>query len=332
MPEITVLVPSYNHAPFIERALRSIFAQTRAPKKLIVIDDGSKDESIAVIEETLKDCPFEAGFIARENRGLCATLNEGLAKTDTAYFAYLGSDDIWLPTFLEAQTKLLESRPAAVLAFGHAYVIDEQDNIFDRTDNWTEFADEDMLPLLLRGIIFSSPTVLYRTAPLSKYGWNEDARLEDYELYLNLCAAGSFARNTNIIAAWRQHGTNTSDNFPLMLHEQLAAQDRLAGRLGVGRMKLEEVQRARKFNAVPDLVRSGSKAEALALFRENLDGASSIGQVIKTAVQLAVPGALFRWNRRRKRKQAIAKYGKLDVLDLASTSSVPEKDEDNSPG
>lgn len=312
MPEITVLVPSYNHAPFVERTLRSIFAQTLAPKKLIVIDDGSKDESVPAIEETLKDCPFEAGFIARENRGLCATLNEGLAKTDTEYFAYLGSDDIWLPTFLEEQATLLESRPNAVLAFAHAYVIDEQDNIFDRTDNWTEFADEDMLPLLLRGVIFSSPTVLYRSAPLRKYGWNEDARLEDYELYLNLCAAGSFARNTNVIAAWRQHGANTSDNFPLMLHEQLAAQDRLAGKLGVGRMKLEQVQKARKFNAVPDLIRSGNKSNAFALFRENLDGARGLGQIIRTAAQLAVPNALFQWNRRRKRKQAVAKYGKLE--------------------
>ena len=314
MPEISVLVPSYNHAPFVERALRSIFAQELQPKKLIVIDDGSKDESAEIIERWFEenDPPFDRGMISRENRGLCATLNEGLARTESEYFAYLGSDDIWLPTFLEEQTALLESRPKAVLAFSHAYVIDEQDNIIDRTDNWTPFADGDMLPLLLRGVIFSSPTVLYRTAPLRKYGWNEDARLEDYELYLKLCATGEFARNEKVLAAWRQHETNTSDDFSLMLKEHIAAQDRLAGHLGLDRATLDKIQTELKFHAVDDLIRSGNKSEAFAFFKENTGGAGSAGELIKTAARLAVPRALFQWNRRRKRKQAVAKYGKLE--------------------
>ena len=142
MSEISALVPSYNHAPFIERTLRSIFGQTVPIKKLIVIDDGSKDESIGIIERVLRDCPFEYEFIKRENRGLCATLNEGLSRSGSEYFAYLGSDDVWLPTFLDEQMRLLDSRPNAVLAFSHAYVIDEHDNIFDRTDNWTRFGQK----------------------------------------------------------------------------------------------------------------------------------------------------------------------------------------------
>jgi alpha-1,3-rhamnosyltransferase len=315
MPEVTVVVPSYNHAPFIERSLRSIFAQTLTPKKLIVIDDGSKDESADVIERWREDHdpPFDWEMIFRENRGLCATLNDGLARTDTEYFAYLGSDDIWLPSFLEEQAELLESRRKAVLAFSHAYVIDDADNIIDRTDNWTPFADGDMLPLLLRGVIFSSPTVLYRTAPLRKYGWNEDARLEDYELYLRLCANGEFARNEKVLAAWRQHETNTSDDFSLMLKEHIAAQDRLAEHLGLDRAELDKVQRELKFHAVADLIRSGSKSEAFTLFRENIGGAGSFADMVKTATRLAVPQALFQWNRGRKRKQAGIKYGKLEL-------------------
>lgn len=313
MPEITVLVPSYNHAPFVERTLRSIFAQMFLPKKLIVIDDGSKDESAAVIEKVLRDSPVDSELIARENRGLCATLNEGLAKTETEYFAYLGSDDIWLPDFLKEQVALLGSRPGAVLAFGHAYLIDEEDNIIDRTDNWTPFADGDMLPLLLRGVIFSSPSVIYRTEAVKKYGWNEDARLEDYELYLKLSQDGEFARNEKVLSAWRQHGTNTSDDFSLMLREHIAAQDRLAGRLKLRRGELDEIQAEMKFRAVADLIRGGNRAEALALFRENRHGAESFAEVAKTAFRLAVPQALFQWNRRRKRRQAIEKYGKLDI-------------------
>ncbi len=76
-PKVFVLVPSYNHAPFVERCLRSIFRQTLPPAKLLVIDDGSGDDSVKIIERMLADCPFPAQLIARENLGLCRTLNEG---------------------------------------------------------------------------------------------------------------------------------------------------------------------------------------------------------------------------------------------------------------
>ncbi|MDQ3748111.1 MAG: glycosyltransferase family 2 protein, partial [Acidobacteriota bacterium] len=220
---VSVLVPSYNHAPFVERTLLSIFKQTLAPKKLIVIDDGSKDESVEVIERVLLECPFDCSFIKRENRGLSATLNEGFVQTDGEYFAYLGSDDVWLPTFLEQRIELLQKRPRAVLAFGHAFLIDEADQIIDCTDAWTGFADGDMLPLLLRGMIFSSPSVVYRRTALAKHAWNENSILEDYELYLKLCADGEFALDSGILCAWRQHGWNVSRDFSAMLDEWLAA-------------------------------------------------------------------------------------------------------------
>ena len=100
---VSVVVPSYNHAQFIEATLRSIMKQTLPPAELIVIDDGSSDDSPAVIERVLNDCPFPCELIARDNRGLCATLNEGFERSRGNYFAYLGSDDLWLPDFLKAR-------------------------------------------------------------------------------------------------------------------------------------------------------------------------------------------------------------------------------------
>src|SRR5205085_5870616 len=66
---VSVVVPSYNHAPFIAGTLRSVFKQTRAPKHLLVIDDGSRDGSPEVIEKALNHCPFPCQRIARDNRG-----------------------------------------------------------------------------------------------------------------------------------------------------------------------------------------------------------------------------------------------------------------------
>lgn len=313
-PEVFVAVPSYNHAPFVEKCLRSIIGQTLAPKKLVVIDDGSSDGSPAIIERTLNDCPFDCELIARENRGLCATLNEALDLSNGEYFAYLGSDDIWLPVFLEEQTNLLNSRQESVLAFAHAYLIDEHDRIFDSTADWTDFADGDLRPTLLRGTVFSSPGVLYRRSALENHRWNENAKLEDYEMYLRLSAEGEFARNEKLLCAWRQHGVNASSDLPRMFPEIIAAQDRLAGVLGIARDELDKMQRRMKFDAADNFIRHGFRKEAAKLFLENLSAAPGLTKILATAFRLAIPASLFRWNRRRKREAALGKYPKLDDL------------------
>ena len=311
--EVFAFVPSYNHAPFIEKCLRSIANQTLPPKKLLVIDDGSKDDSPKIIEKVLNECEFETELVVRENRGLCATLNEGFARSSGEYFAYIGSDDLWFPEFLEKRAALLEKRPFAVLAFGDAFLIDENDLIVDCTRDWTTFADGDLLPQLLRGQIFPSASVVYRRSHLAKYGWNEDSRLEDYELYLKLTADGEFAFANDVLCAWRQHKTNVSGNFPLMMREWIAAQNRAAEHLQISRAELDAIQSKLKFESVSSFVRYGDRRAAVKLFYENLSGAESIAQIGRAAFRLAVPAPLFNWNRRRKKLAAIKKYGKLEM-------------------
>lgn len=308
---VFVVVPSYDHAPFVERCLRSIIGQTVRPRKLLVIDDGSKDDSPAIIERVLSDCPFPSELIARENRGLCATLNQALELSDGEYFAYLGSDDAWLPAFLDEQTTLLSKRPAAVLAFSHAYLVDEHDQVFDSTAEWTDFADGDLRPLLMQGTIFSSPGVLYRRSALIRHRWNEASRLEDYEMYLRLSTDGEFARNEKILCAWRQHGENASGDLPLMLDEMIAAQNRLQP-IWMSNRDLEQAQAGLKFAAAENFVRHGFRYEAARLFIDNLRGARSLSDILRIAFRLAVPQTLFQWNRRRKRRNASARFGTLD--------------------
>lgn len=309
--DLFVMVPSYGHALFVERCLRSIIGQTLTPKKLLVIDDGSKDGSPSVIERVLDDCPFDAELIVRENRGLCSTLNEGFARCDAKYFAYVGSDDVIVPTAFEQQVKLLEERPDAVLSFGHAFLIDAEDNIFDLTSNWTEFADGDLLPQLLGGQIFSTTGVVYRTSVLRKYRWNEDAILEDYELYLKLAAEGEFALNPNILGGWRQHSNNVSKDAEKMLCEWIAAQDRVASVLPFTRSELDEIQRKLRFSAASNLVRAGDRSNAFRLFRENLAGAASVSQAAGILARILTPQRIFEANRQRKMAAAIRKYGNI---------------------
>ncbi len=307
-------MPSYNHAPFIEKCLRSIFRQTYQPLKLIVIDDGSGDDSVRLIEGMLNDCPAPCELIARENKGLCATLNEGLKRTGGNYFAYLGSDDVWLPTFLEARVRLLEARRAAVLAYGHAYSIDEADNILDCTCDWAKYVDGNAQEALFaRGLAPMSPTVLYRRTPLERHGWNEASKLEDYELYLRLSADGDFAFDPQALSAWRRHAYNTSRDLDFMAAECFATQRRVGARSNLSDGRLAEFQAALKWKYAGDFMRGGEKRKALALMLRNWSGAPSVGAIAHLTAGLLTPHSIRQWRRRFVQQQAGARYGQLKI-------------------
>src|SRR5256714_708027 len=311
---VSVVVPSYNHAPFVEAALRSIFKQTLAPARLLVIDDGSRDGSPRVVERVLGECPFPCEMIARENRGLCATLNEGLSKTRGRYFAYLGSDDLWLPDFLAARIHLLEARPRAVLAYGHAFIIDEAGQAVDCTLDWADYSDGDARRMLLEETFAPmSPTVVYRRAALERHGWNERARLEDYELYLRLSAEGEFAFDPRVLSAWRRHSANTSRDFVWMIEARLAAQRSVAEHLCLDDDEVRRFHRALNFAGAGDPPRLGGKRMGLKFRRRGLGGAPPAAALARVAMRLVAPYTLVKWRKRRASERAARRYGRLPV-------------------
>src|SRR6267143_3420783 len=305
---VSVVVPYYNHAPVIEATLRSIMKQTMRPAELVVIDDGSSDESPRVIDRVLSDCRFPCELIARENRGLCATLNEGFEQTRGDYFAYLGSDDLWLPDFLKARINLLESRPDAVLAYGHAYFIDEQNAIIDSTADWARYADGDAREMLLETTAPMSPTVLYRRKALEHERWNDKSELEDYDLYLRLSAKGEFAFDPRILSAWRRHGSNVSWDQALMLEEQLRAQRQSALRFGLTNEQIQALQRTTRFNRAEDFLRVGQKSPALGLMLHNWRGATSPRTTARMLLRLLIPNPILRRRDRVRQSKAHNRY------------------------
>lgn len=307
---VSVVVPSYNHSPFVGMSLRSIMKQTLFPSELIVIDDGSIDGSPQIIEQVLKECSFPCELIVRSNKGLCATLNEGLQRSREKYFAYLGSDDAWLPDFLRARLELLESRPHAVLGYGHAYIIDEQHRIVECTLDWGRYVDGNVQQMLLRTTAPLSPTVLYRRKALERYGWNEKAKLEDYELYLRLSADGDFAFDPRVLSVWRQHGYNTSQNLTFMIDECLEAQRRVAT---VSKHELKHFHAAIKWRYAEDFVRQGRKAKAVKLACRNFRGAPSVNSIARMFIRLLEPGSLMKWRKSFDHRRAREHYGTIQI-------------------
>jgi alpha-1,3-rhamnosyltransferase len=310
---VSVVVPSYNHAEFVAMTLRSIIKQNCGPAELVVIDDGSTDDSPTVIEQALKECPFACELIVRSNRGLCATLNEGLGRTAGDYFAYLGSDDVWLPDFLQERVRMMQSRADAVLAYGHAYFVDEQSRVVDCTADWANYVDGDVRAMLLNTIAPMSPTVLYRRAALEKESWNQEAKLEDYDLYLRLSTIGDFAFDPQALSAWRLHAKNTSLDQMFMLTEQLTAQRAVASMLGLSDQELEKLQTRTRFSRAEDFIRVGDKRTAMRLMSANLRGVKSLRALGRMLVRLAVPMSVMGTRNQAKRRQFSEKFGSIEL-------------------
>jgi alpha-1,3-rhamnosyltransferase len=306
--EVFVFVPSYNHANFVEKSVRSIINQSLWPKKLLVIDDGSTDGSPEAIERALKDCPFESELIVRENRGLSATLNQALDLSDGRYFAYLGSDDVWLADFLRERSRSLDETDDAVLAFGHAYLIDEHDRIVDCTKDWANFCEGDTFRNLLEGVIPVTSGVVFRRSALSGLGWNEDSILEDYELYLRLARRGRFVCGRDVLVCWRKHSSNVSNDFRRMLKEWLSAQARVGPEVGLSENELQQAHRRLEFLAATIFLRHGRRREAFALFRENWSEAKSAREVLELAARFAVPGKILKALQDHRQNRQMEKY------------------------
>src|ERR1035441_2116846 len=118
VPSVTAVVPLYNKAPYIERCLRSIQAQSFADFEAVVVDDGSTDHSADVASQAVRNDP-RFRIVVQQNRGEGAARNRGIQEARTGLIAFLGADDEWEPSFLEAITDLARQFPGAgILATG----------------------------------------------------------------------------------------------------------------------------------------------------------------------------------------------------------------------
>jgi glycosyltransferase involved in cell wall biosynthesis len=133
-PLVSVVVPSYNHARYIGRALRSVFAQTYRNVELIVIDDGSRDESADIIRGLLAQCPFPHQFLARANRGSVATVREGLELAHGAFVNVLHSDDEYAPDRFEICVERIADS-GCDWGFSAVEFIDAEDRVLTASDH-----------------------------------------------------------------------------------------------------------------------------------------------------------------------------------------------------
>ena len=123
MPAVSIVMPAYNVAPYIREAICSALAQTYTDFELIVVDDGSKDDTAAIAKE-LAEQDARIRLVQQPNRGLAGARNTALRAARGEFFALLDSDDWWEREFLAEQIAILEANPDVDIVTGNGWYLD----------------------------------------------------------------------------------------------------------------------------------------------------------------------------------------------------------------
>lgn len=220
-PQVSVIIASYNHAAYIEASIESVLAQTYRNIELLVIDDGSQDDSVERIQRLQARYGFD--FRAQQNQGLSRTLNEAIARAKGSLIAPFGSDDIMLPERIAKQVAYLQDKPEVGICAGNIQEIDEHGALFRqaKTLPLRRLDFEDVF--LYRKPGAPAPTLLFRREALEKVGgFDPQIRLEDLLIELKITHAGYYLDILpDVLAYYRVHATNTYKNYRFMVENVL---------------------------------------------------------------------------------------------------------------
>mgnify|MGYP002641625707 CR=1 FL=1 len=206
-PLISVIIPTYNSAPYLSEALDSVLAQTHTCIEVLVIDDGSTDNTAAV----MADYTDRTVYIRQVRAGPSRARNRGIAEAKGAYTAFLDADDTWLPSKLEKQLSILQREPEVGLIYSRS--VDFRDQTGEELRVYPKEMHSGMLfDLLLEAPLFGLPSVVVRTRVLKELGgFDEGLRTaEDTHLYLRIARNHKIIGVPDILVRRRIHDRNLS--------------------------------------------------------------------------------------------------------------------------
>ncbi|MFH0922175.1 MAG: glycosyltransferase family 2 protein [Fibrobacterota bacterium] len=222
-PLVSVVMPAYNAAPFIESAVQSVLSQTLGDIELLVVDDGSTDHTATrlagVSDPRLR-------ILRLTHQGVMVALNAGLAEARGEFFARMDADDLALPERLERQVRLLEEGGLDVTGSRVEIFRDKGPlgNGYHAYETWVNgLLDHDTI---VRNIFIEdpipSPTLMMRQETLRKLGgYDSGVYPDDYNLTLkSFCAGLRFGKCPETLLRWRDHDARLSRNAPELKNQR----------------------------------------------------------------------------------------------------------------
>lgn len=214
MPRVSVVMPTFNCAAFIGAALKSVFAQSYRDYEVVVVDDGSTDDTAAALDP----CKGKIRYLRQENQGPAAARNLAVASSGGELIAFLDADDLWRPDKLARQVAFLDDHPTCALVHGEVDVIDESGRLlcrrYDRQHGRPVLRGPCVTELLKHSVIHM-PTVIERRRHFDEAGgFDENLRYaEDYLHWIRLALNGhSFGYLGEPLALYRWRAGSLTRN------------------------------------------------------------------------------------------------------------------------
>ena len=230
-PLVSVLMPVYNSRQYLAQAVDSVRQQTLPAWQLIIVDDGSTDDTPRLLRAYDDDPRIIC--LRQENAGPATARNTALARATGRYTAFLDSDDLWPPDYLARMTAALEASPETVLAFsGWQYVDEEGQPLPQAIGVHQGMVARLRDDLAWRNQLMPSGVVARREALAACGGFDPDLRgTEDWDLFLRLMALGPFAGVPDVLMWYRTHADNLSDGIEAMEQERFKVHSKHLGGL-----------------------------------------------------------------------------------------------------
>ncbi len=217
---VSVIIPTYKHQEFVLATLDSVFAQTFTDYEVIVVNDGSPDDTAALLKPLA-----EAGrirYIEQKNAGQSAARNRGIAEAQGEFIALLDDDDLWPPDKLEWQVQTLRENTDVVLVYGGASLV-KPEFIITEADSLGPVLHPDKEPsqgnayreFMVTHPLCSPGQTLIRTSAVKQVGGFDEAiwGADDYDLHIRLSKVGDFIYQKRHALYYRMHSENASKNF-----------------------------------------------------------------------------------------------------------------------
>lgn len=215
---VSVIIPCYNQARFLDEAIDSVLAQRFRNCEIIVVDDGSTDETRLIAES------FDQVRYVREiNRGLASARNVGLKTSNGNYVVFLDADDRLLPNALQNGVESLEARPDCAFAYGHVNLIASDGSPLP-TPRQIPVSENHYLELLRHNYIWTTGAVVYRRKVLELVGaFNESlSGSADFDLNARIARLSPVCCADKAVLEYRRHTESMSHDYALMLRDSVA--------------------------------------------------------------------------------------------------------------
>lgn len=220
MPEVSVIIPAYNCEKFIKETIGSALSQTYQNFELIIIDDGSRDNTKKIVEN-FNDSRIV--YIYQGNSGVSVARNNGILKAKGKYIALLDHDDLWLPEKLEKQILLFDFNNKVGIVYSDSYLINSKGKIIGSIFQYSRPYRGNVLPQLFLDNFIPCLTTVIRRDVFEKIGFFNPkfSICEEYDLFLRIAEKYEMDFIKLPLSKYRVHDTNFSKNLILAYEEHI---------------------------------------------------------------------------------------------------------------